>query len=97
MSETDEMPCGYELLDQWENTYGRYEGDSGVRNLEQLCTALDPDHYKDLEDFLADNPGACDAMVDWIINELDTTKHWKENLIETFELKKEEEADEIQS
>ena len=57
--------------------YFRGEGESGVRNLARLCRGLgyaDPLHYGmfegacygDLIMFLEDNPGAVEAICDWI-------------------------------
>ena len=57
--------------------YFRSEGEEGVRNLARLCSALgysDPMHfgqfdgacYGDLINFLEDNSGAVEALLDWI-------------------------------
>ena len=41
----------------------RFEGESGVRDLEQLVGVIG---YPSLEEFLADNPGACEAIISFI-------------------------------
>lgn len=49
----------------------RFEGDSGLKNLETLFSALGYTEHgfrfgNLIEVFLSDNPGACDAIVEWI-------------------------------
>lgn len=61
----------------------RFEGDRGVENLEKLAKAIGykghPHRYgSPLEAFLSDNPGAQEALVNWI-GEQDITD-WKECL-----------------
>lgn len=82
-NETLEEKDGTELLGEWQDAHKmyRFEGDSGVRHLRELCEALDPENYRDMDDFLADNPGACDAIVEFICEWLDRNKSWKDNLI----------------
>lgn len=73
---------GSELLYSWQamhNTYS-FEGDSGVRKLGELCQALDPENYSNIGDFLADNPGACEAIVDFIGEWLDNNSEWRDSL-----------------
>jgi hypothetical protein len=49
-----------EYLDQ---ECGCFEGQSGVRSLTNLVGVLG---YTDIEDFLCDNSGAMEAMINWI-------------------------------
>lgn len=53
------------------------EGERGVRNFEKLIRALNPD-YSDIGQFLADNPGAFEAMIEWIQSQ--RSPEWKESL-----------------
>lgn len=72
------------LLDQ-EMIY-HFEGERGVRQLETLVEALDIE-YQDFNYFLADNPGAQQAIVDWICDQ--NLSHWRTNveaMIEDAEL-----------
>ena len=61
------------------------EGSSGLDGLNKICAAIG---YKEqcyregssLEEFLKDNSGCCDAIVEWITNHLDSIPDWKEGL-----------------
>ena len=53
------------------------EGSSGVRNLLKLVHVLD-NNYSDLDSFFEDNPGALEAIVEWI--EKARVSEWAENL-----------------
>lgn len=70
-----------------------FEGESGVRNLETLVETLDRS-YRDMQSFLADNPGACNAIVDFITEWADRNDQWKENLIKAAKGEEEEEEEE---
>jgi hypothetical protein len=70
MKDKDNEGC---LVERWmdQNKVYRFEGDVGVDNLNQLCKALGYDasgfkYGSSLEQFLSDNPGACEAIVDFI-------------------------------
>ncbi len=54
-----------ELVDEFINNHKLYswEGSRGQRNFEQLIGVMG---YSNLEEFLHDNPGCIEAMVDWI-------------------------------
>lgn len=69
----------------------RFEGEKGVENLARLSRILgyrDPMNQLYFADgcigdfltFLADNPGAQEAIVDWIANHTDSEYEWKEAL-----------------
>lgn len=69
-------------LDQ--NRMWCFEGQSGIRKFEQLVTEVcgyGKDHiFNDvLREFLEDNPGAIDAMVEWIREHADCGE-WSKNL-----------------
>lgn len=54
------------------------EGDSGVRKFEQVVR--DVCGYRDLQTFLADNPGALTAMMDFVGEWVERNQEWKDNL-----------------
>lgn len=68
-----------ELFDKYTRQEKMYswEGARGVRNLKTLIRILDS-HYRDLDDFLEDNSGAIEAIINWI-NERNV-QEWAENL-----------------
>lgn len=76
-----------ELLDIWcqQNRCYRFEGESGLDNLTKLVEVLGYKehgfrHGSAIEVFLADNPGACDAIVEFITEWVDRAPEWRENL-----------------
>src|SRR3990172_7080509 len=83
----------YELIEKWQNKHHAYsfEGDSGLAQLEDLCEAIGyrPHGFRfgtTLEGFLSDNPGACDAIVEFITESLDKSQEWRENLADELDL-----------
>jgi hypothetical protein len=92
----NEEKSGYEVMQEFldENKMHHFEGDRGVKQLNEICKALG---YKEqcymngtsLEEFLRDNSGACQAIVDWITEWIDRCPEWKEAL--SFEEDEEEE------
>jgi len=71
---------GSELLDKYieqQNMY-HFEGDTGVRNLEQVMSILG---YGGIYEFLADNPGAQSGIIEWISEWADRNSEWKEALL----------------
>ncbi len=67
-----------ELIDEYYNQEGlRYEGSRGVRDFEKLVKAIDS-NYDSLHEFLQDNSGCLEAMVEWIARS--RVGEWKENL-----------------
>ena len=76
-----------ELINEWqdENKAWHFEGGSGVRKFEELCDALGYARGEflgsgvSIPNFLADNPGAIDALINWISEQ--NVDDWKENLI----------------
>lgn len=69
-----------DFIDQFleENKLYRFEGEKGVENLAKVVNALGYKHWQqygqlrggacvgDILEFLGDNPGAIEAMVEWI-------------------------------
>ena len=60
-----------------------FEGESGVRKLETLVK--DIGGYNSLHDFLADNPGACEAIMNFVQEFLPRNSEWEDNLTEVIE------------
>lgn len=74
------------LMETWIDANRAYtnEGMQGVRNLTKLIQDLDHS-YRDtfggpLISFLADNPGAIQAVMEWVDGQLLRNKEWQENL-----------------
>ena len=57
----------------------RFEG--GASALEELASALDPESYRNLDDFFMDNSGAVEEVVNWVAKWADRSPEWKTNLI----------------
>lgn len=62
-----------------------FEGQQGLNNLNRICKALgyEEQMYRNgtsLEEFLRDNSGCCDAIVNWITDHMDDSDEWKVNL-----------------
>jgi hypothetical protein len=69
----EEQKSMHDILQEFleQNKIYRFEGDAGVRNLERVVEALGyPGHDfrygTPVESFLSDNPGAIDAIIEWI-------------------------------
>jgi hypothetical protein len=80
----------YEIWDAYVDQHFRStEGSRGVRNLEQLVDTLG---YRNLEDFLEDNPAAIEAIVnfvgDWVQD--GPCNDWAESLQLALEFEEEE-------
>jgi hypothetical protein len=56
-----------------------FEGSRGIERLLKIVQTLDP-HYRNLEDFFSDNPGAIEAIVDWIEEQVPKAESWEQNL-----------------
>jgi hypothetical protein len=73
---------GHELLDLWQtqNKVWHFEGDTGIDGLNKLAEAL---NYRETNfrygepvlRFLSDNPGACEALLEWIADNADEGPH----------------------
>lgn len=75
-----------DLLDQYleDNNIRNFEGERGVRNLEQLVETLGYGQgfmrNRAIEEFLADNPGAVEAVVNFIGEWAERNTEWQESL-----------------
>jgi len=54
-----------DLIDKYieGNRMYHFEGARGVSNFDKLINVLD---YRDIDEFLSDNPGCLEAMIEWI-------------------------------
>ena len=68
----------YDLFDQYlsQNHMYSFEGQRGVRNLNKITQ--DVGGYTDLEEFLEDNPGAIEAVINWIQSQ--NNRDWEANM-----------------
>jgi hypothetical protein len=82
-----------DILDTWSNCQRhsyRWEGETGVRNFEQLVKDIGYD--QGIENFLADNPGAIETLLNWISEHAEKGgSEWKENLAKSCDYKPEDE------
>lgn len=77
-----------EILEKWQDYHeiSRFEGTSGVKNLEKLLKSLGYSrgnyvgYGNEIINFLSDNPGAIEAILNFIVETND--KNWNESLIE---------------
>lgn len=69
----------HDALEQWmeNNRAYTWEGTRGVKNLAKLVGELNHD-YRDIDMFLEDNPGAQQAILEWIMSA--NVPEWLENL-----------------
>ena len=83
----DQMEMFDAYLDQ--NRMWHFEGVRGVRNLTQIVE--DVCGYTSIDTFLEDNPGAMEAVVNWIreVNCLE----WRQNLEELVDVELDEQDD----
>lgn len=94
---TGEKMDGSDLLNRWQDLTKTWHFEGEPSNLEKLVTALG---YKrsgfrfgePIEQFLTDNPGAQEAIVSWIEEQLDRGQEFAESLeAEILELEPEDE------
>lgn len=67
-----------ETLQKWSDQQNTSPVQS-VQGFRNLIETLD-EKYRDIEEFLSDNPGCLEAMVTWIEETGETCDGWKENL-----------------
>lgn len=84
-----------DILEHWQDKAPgrhRWEGDSGVRNFEQLVKDMGYDYG--IENFLADNPGAIETLLEWIADHAEKGGiEWKINLADNCDYQEEEEEE----
>ena len=76
-----------ELFDKYldDNRMYHFEGTDGVRKLDDLCANLGYTRGQfiganPLMNFLADNPGAMEAVVEFVRDQIGRIPEWQENL-----------------
>lgn len=85
--EPEEEPSSQELMDIFiEDNNLRFEGESAVESLNKITNQLGyrEESYRNgtsLEEFLKDNPGCCQAIIQWIIENMDMISKWKEGFM----------------
>lgn len=91
------MQDTYELFEKYleDNRMYHFEGTDGVRNLDNLCANLGYTSGQfiganSIMNFLADNPGAIEAIVEFVRDHIGDIPEWQENL----ELEMDDEIDE---
>jgi hypothetical protein len=63
-----------------DNRLWSMEGESGVRKFEQVVREIGG--YSDLHAFLADNPGALTAMMEFVQEWIPRNEEWQERLVD---------------
>jgi len=99
-SEEVEEKSSYELMQNFIDD-GRlhFESEQSIESLNKIANQLGYEaecfrYGSSFERFIADNPGCCQAIIDWIIKYIDRVPEWKESMtyIEDEEESKEEES-----
>ena len=67
---------GYELLELWMDKKGvRFDDEYELTNLIEVLG-----YRQGLREFFGDNPGAIEALFNWISENIDSVTDWKDNL-----------------
>ena len=83
-----EERSSYKLMNDFINEEKlRFEGESAIKSLNKITKQLgyQEQSYRNgtsLEEFLKDNPGCCQAIIEWIIENMDMISEWKEGFEE---------------
>jgi hypothetical protein len=95
MNDTEFEASFEEILTHWQDqepSRHRFEGETGVETLNELTTAIG--YQRGLEHFLEDNPGAIEAIVEWIEEQADQGyTGWKSKLADECEFVDADERD----
>lgn len=77
----DENYSGYEMLEKWmEKNAVRYDDEQDLTNLIEILG-----YRQGLREFFGDNPGAIEAVFNWIEDQIDRIPDWKDNLSDELE------------
>lgn len=77
----DENYSGYEMLEKWmEKNAVRYDDEQDLTNLIEILG-----YRQGLREFFGDNPGAIEAVFNWIEDQIDRIPDWKDNLQDELE------------
>lgn len=67
---------GFELMETWMDKNGvRFDDEQDLTNLIEVLG-----YRQGLREFFGDNPGAIEALFNWISENIDNVTDWKENL-----------------
>lgn len=75
---------GAELLEKWQDEHRCHHFENSTKNLNRIVEAIGyrDDMFGDaLHNFLNDNPGAQEAIRDWIAEWIDRNREWKELIL----------------
>lgn len=87
----DQNYSGYEMLELWMEKNGvRYDDEYDLTNLVEVLG-----YRQGLREFFGDNPGAIEAVFNWIENEIDHIPEWKNNLRDELEGMSEDEENSV--
>jgi len=92
MKESFDQMDGFELMETWMDKNGvRYDDEQDLTNLIEVLG-----YRQGLREFFGDNPGAIEALFNWISENIDNVIDWKENLRDELEgtVEDEEETEE---
>ena len=85
----DENYSGYEMLEKWmEKNAVRYDDEQDLTNLVEILG-----YRQGLREFFGDNPGAIEAVFNWIEDQIDRIPDWKDNLQDELEGMEEDEEE----
>ena len=80
-----EERSSYKLMNDFINEEKlRFEGESAIKSLNKITKQLGYNeesfrYGSSFERFIADNPGCCEKIVEWITEYMDKNSEWKEN------------------
>lgn len=85
----DENYSGYEMLEKWmEKKAVRFDDEYDLTELVEVLG-----YRQGLREFFGDNPGAIEAVFNWIENSIDSVPDWKNNLRDELESMMEDEEE----
>lgn len=74
--------CTEQMFDKYmsDNHLWNMEGESGVRKFERVVREIGG--YRDLQAFLADNPGALTVMMEFVQEWIPRNEEWQDRLVD---------------
>lgn len=87
------LPSVADLLNDYidQEKLWNQEGERGIQNLENIVNVLG---YANLDEFLSDNPGAIEAILEWIGTQ--NVTDWKKKLTEAVDEEEQEQEEEVE-
>jgi hypothetical protein len=81
MKESFDQMDGFELMETWmDKNAVRFDDEQDLTNLIEVLG-----YRQGLREFFGDNPGAIEALFNWISENIDNVTDWKENLRDELE------------